>query len=55
MDVNAYYAITPKIRLFAEVNNLLNQPLRYYQYQEAYTMQMEYYGIRGNVGIKLDL
>lgn len=55
LDVNAYYAITPKIRLFAEVNNLLNQPLRYYQYQEAYTMQMEYYGIRGNVGIKLDL
>ncbi|NDA28589.1 MAG: TonB-dependent receptor [Flavobacteriia bacterium] len=55
LDVNAYYAITPKIRLFVEVNNLLNQPLRYYQYQEAYTMQMEYYGIRGNVGIKLDL
>jgi outer membrane receptor protein involved in Fe transport len=55
LDLNAYYAITPKVRIFMEVNNLLNQPLRYYQYQAQYTMQMEYYGVRGNIGVKLDL
>jgi TonB-dependent receptor len=55
VDINAYYALTPKLRVFVDLNNLTNQPLRYYQYQEQYTMQMEYYGFRAKLGVKLDL
>ncbi len=55
VDVNAYYALTPKLRVFIDLNNLTNQPLRYYQFQEQYTMQMEYYGFRAKLGVKLDL
>ena len=55
VDVNGSYAITPKVRLFAEGNNLTNQPLRYYQGVSSRTMQMEYYNMRFNFGIKADL
>lgn len=55
VDINAYYALTPKLRVFIDLNNLTNQPLRYYQFQEQYTMQMEYYGFRAKIGMKLDL
>jgi outer membrane receptor protein involved in Fe transport len=55
VDVNGSYAITPKLRVFAEGNNLTNQPLRYYQGVSSRTMQMEYYNMRFNFGIKADL
>ena len=55
VDINAYYALTPKLRVFIDLNNLTNQPLRYYQFEEQYTMQMEYYGFRAKLGVKLDL
>lgn len=55
LDVNASYAITPKWRVFAEGNNLTNQPLRYYQGIQARTMQAEYYNARFNFGLKFDL
>jgi TonB-dependent receptor len=55
VDVNGSYKFTKRVRLFAEVNNLTNQPLRYYQGVSSRTMQMEYYNVRFNVGIKADL
>lgn len=55
LDLNAAYSITPKVRFFAEANNLTNQPLRYYQGVSDRTMQAEYYSIRFNFGIKADL
>lgn len=55
VDVNASYAFTKNLRLFAEANNLTNQPLRYYQGVESRTMQMEYYGPKYNLGLKFDL
>ncbi|RYG02705.1 MAG: hypothetical protein EOO02_10005, partial [Chitinophagaceae bacterium] len=55
IDANASYAITKNIRIFAEANNITNQPLRYYQGIAARTMQMEYYQMRLNAGIKFDL
>jgi TonB-dependent receptor len=55
LDVNVNYLITPRFRVFVELNNLLNQPLRYFQYQEQFTMQMEYYRMRANLGLKFDL
>lgn len=55
LDANASYAITSKLRLFAEANNLTNQPLRYYQGMKDRTAQLEYYGPKFNLGIKFDL
>lgn len=55
LDANASYRITKNVRLFAEANNLTNQPLRYYQGTSDRTMQMEYYRQRYNFGLKFDL
>ncbi|PTN08675.1 TonB-dependent receptor [Mangrovibacterium marinum] len=54
LDVNASYAFNKKLRLYAEANNILDQPLRYYQGESKYTMQAEYYDLRFNVGLKFD-
>ena len=42
-------------RVFAEANNLLNQPLRYYQGNKDRTMQVEYYDVKVNAGFKINL
>ncbi|MBG9376833.1 TonB-dependent receptor [Panacibacter sp. DH6] len=55
LDANASYAFTPKLRVFAEANNLTNQPLRYYQGVKDRTAQLEFYGPRFNLGVKFDL
>jgi len=55
VDANASYKITPILRVFAEANNLTNQPLRYYQGISSRTMQAEYYRPRYTIGLKLDL
>ena len=55
LDVNANYAITPKFRAYAEANNLLNTPLYYYQGISTRLMQAEYYNVRFQFGVKLDL
>ncbi|HKO78720.1 MAG TPA: TonB-dependent receptor [Flavobacterium sp.] len=54
VDANAAYKITSHIRVFAEANNLTNQPLRYYQGVESHTKQLEYYQARYNLGLKFD-
>ncbi len=55
LDANASYKITRQFRIFAEANNLTNQPLRYYQGQEGLMRQLEYYKPRYNLGVKFDL
>jgi len=55
IDLNGSYTITPKMRFFAEVNNLTNQPLRYYQGVSSRMMQEEFYNVRMNFGLKVDL
>ncbi len=45
----------PEWRIFAEANNLTNQPLRYYQSDKNRTAQVEYYGSKFNLGVKFDL
>ncbi|WP_305982866.1 TonB-dependent receptor [Roseivirga thermotolerans] len=55
IDLNGSYAFTPQWRFFFEVNNLTNQPLRYYQGVSSRTMQVEYYNVRFNAGLKFDL
>jgi len=54
VDANASYAISNKWRIFAEANNLTNQPLRYYQGIRSRTFQEEFYNSRFNIGIKFD-
>lgn len=54
LDVNASYKITPQFRIFAEANNLTNQPLRYYQGEKNRVMQLEYYQPVFNMGLKYD-
>ena len=57
LDINASYSWGRKIRysIFAEANNLLNQPLRYYQGVKDRTMQVEYYGVKLTAGFKINL
>lgn len=55
LDANAAYKITKNLRVFAEANNLTNQPLRYYQSISSRTVQAEYYRPRFNLGLKFDL
>lgn len=57
LDCNASYTFgkNVKITFYAELNNILNQPLRYYQGSKDYTMQAEYYGVKLNGGIKITL
>lgn len=56
LDANASYTFGNKFKttFYVEANNLLNQPLRYYQGTEDRTMQEEYYGIRLNAGVKIN-
>ena len=55
MDINASYNINKTMNVFATASNILNQPLRYYQGTENYTMQAEYYGTKINIGLKMNL
>ncbi len=57
LDLNASYTWgkTTKFTIFANANNLLNQPLRYYQGTKDRTMQVEYYGVKVNAGFKINL
>ena len=56
LDLNASYTFGKKFKttFYAEANNLLNQPLRYYQGTKDRTMQVEYYGMRLNAGVKIN-
>lgn len=55
LDLNANFAWNKNVNLYFEVNNLLDQPLRYYQGISQRTMQEEHYGVRLNFGLKVNL
>lgn len=57
LDLNASYTWGrgTKFTVYAEANNLLNQPLRYYQGTRERTMQVEYYGVKVCAGMKINL
>ena len=38
--------------VYLELNNLTDEPLIYYQGQQGRPLQVEYYGIRGMLGLK---
>ena len=53
LDFSASYNISKKIRVFMEVNNLLNAPLRYYHGSANRPEQVEWYSLRGQAGVAL--
>jgi len=55
VDLNGEVVVTPALRVFFEVNNLTDQPLRYYQGVEDRLMQEEFYSTRVQMGVKADL
>jgi len=55
LDFNASYAFSNRLRLYTELNNITNQPLRFYQGVRSRTQQAEYYGLKLNFGLKYDL
>lgn len=52
LDVNADYELNDTWKFYMSLNNLLNQPLRFYQGEVNRTMQVEYYGPQVKAGIK---
>jgi outer membrane receptor protein involved in Fe transport len=54
LDLAASQRIANGLRLFAEVNNLTNEPLRYYEGVADRPIQEEYYRWWGTFGIKWD-
>ncbi|WP_338732603.1 TonB-dependent receptor [Mangrovimonas cancribranchiae] len=55
LDFNANVAINKNLSIYLNINNITNQPLRYYQGVKSRTMQMEYYEKRLTFGLKYDL
>ncbi|HVI47895.1 MAG TPA: TonB-dependent receptor [Chitinophaga sp.] len=51
IDFSTSYTIAKGIRLFAEINNLTNEPVRYYHGTYNRAEQAEWYSIRGQIGV----
>lgn len=55
MDFTASYRLNNKVMIYAEMNNLLNEPMIYYLGDANRPLQVEYYGVRGQMGVKINL
>lgn len=55
IDFSANQQITPSLKIFVELMNLTNEPVRYYSGRPSRPEQQEYYSFWGNAGIKLNL
>ncbi|PQA59238.1 TonB-dependent receptor [Siphonobacter curvatus] len=55
LDGSAAYAINAKFRVFVEVNNLTNEPVRMYMGKPERTTSTEWYSQRGQAGIRWDI
>jgi len=55
LDANLTFKISDHFTIFAEANNLLNDKLEYYYGDDSRPKQVEFYGIRGQMGIKWSL
>ncbi len=55
LDFNISYTINKNLRLYADLNNITNQPLRYFQGISERTQQIEFYDRRLSFGLKYDL
>jgi TonB-dependent receptor len=55
LDFNASYTINNAFSVYFDLNNITDQPLRYFQGVKSRTMQLEHYGRRITFGLKYDL
>ncbi|MBX9449038.1 MAG: TonB-dependent receptor [Taibaiella sp.] len=55
LDLNLSYSFPKGFTVFLDVNNLTNQPLRYYHGIESRPEQVEYYSLRGKLGVSWSL
>lgn len=56
VDFSTSYSISKKIRIFAELNNLFNEPNRYYHGNDKNRLEnLSYAGIRGQIGLNINL
>ncbi|WP_350286454.1 TonB-dependent receptor [uncultured Croceitalea sp.] len=55
LDFNAIYAVNKNLSIYLDLNNIVNQPLRYYQGITDRTQQVEFYDRRLTFGLKYDL
>ncbi|WP_426276778.1 TonB-dependent receptor [Chryseobacterium sp. S-02] len=54
LDATASYAFSKRIRVFAELNNLFNEPNRFYHGEQDRTESVSYTGFRGQMGVSLN-
>lgn len=55
IDFGTSYQINKHFTVFADVNNILNKPLIYhFGKNQDRPEQVEYYGVRGNIGVKVN-
>jgi TonB-dependent receptor len=52
IDISLSQQISERIQVFADLVNITNQPLRYYNGISSRPEQQEFYSFRGNLGIK---
>lgn len=55
VDASASVGITKSIRAFVELNNLTNEPLRSYMGDRRRVINREWYGMKGQAGLKWDI
>jgi TonB-dependent receptor len=55
LDFNVTYALSKNLRIYADLTNITNQPLRYFQGVKSRTQQVEFYDRRFTLGLKYDL
>ncbi len=55
VDFSSSYAVSSKLRVFLEVNNITNAPVRFYHGTANRVEQAEWYSLRGQIGASLRL
>ncbi|AXY74368.1 TonB-dependent receptor [Paraflavitalea soli] len=55
LDASATIGITKNLKAFVELNNLTNEPLRTYMGDRRRVTMTEWYGLRGQAGIRWDI
>ncbi|WP_295117047.1 TonB-dependent receptor [uncultured Chitinophaga sp.] len=55
LDASATASITKRIKVFVELNNLTNEPLRTYMGDKRRITMLESYGLRGQAGLRWDI
>ncbi|MGL5275842.1 TonB-dependent receptor [Myroides marinus] len=55
LDASATFTLNKKIKFFVELNNLTNEPLKQYMGDKRRITSYEWYGVKGQVGARIDI